>query len=65
MNVSRLQPYPPFNKGGAENAPFCQGGRAQRGGILLRGCTNLMPFGLGRIQAEPGHEGVNFATDYR
>ena len=46
INVSRLQPLPPFFKGGAENAPFRKGGRAQRGGISVGHCANLMWFDL-------------------
>ncbi len=42
MTESDKSPLPPFIKGGAENAPFHKGGRAQRGGILVRDCANLM-----------------------
>jgi hypothetical protein len=40
-------PYPSFGKGGNPNAPFRKGGRAQRGGISVRHCTNLVWFDLG------------------
>jgi len=33
----RNPPCPSFAKGGDPKAPFCKGGRAQRGGIWKRG----------------------------
>ncbi len=46
VTESDKSPLPPFFKGGAENAPFRKGGRAQRGGISVRHCANLMWFDL-------------------
>jgi len=37
-----IPPNPPFAKGGTEIAPFSKGGRAQRGGIFVGHCANLV-----------------------
>src|SRR5713101_7050901 len=59
-------PLPPFCKGGAENAPFRKGGRAQRGGISVRHCANLMWFDLGMrelfIRAQLGFHSLGSST---
>ena len=46
VTESDKSPLPPFFKGGAENAPFRKGGRAQRGGISVGHCANVMWFDL-------------------
>jgi glycosyltransferase involved in cell wall biosynthesis len=45
----RKSPLPPFVKGGADQALFVKGGRAERGGILLRHCLNLVHCDLAAL----------------
>ncbi len=66
MTESDKSPLSPLlQRGGAENAPFRKGGRAQRGGISVRHCANLMWFDLARLEKRYGLLSADFYHLYK